>query len=78
MKSTVATILMSILLLAAAAILAFPLVRGAHSIPSVKAETARLDSEEVRAAALADTLRTLTAVDSLTLQNLQDINILSK
>ena len=78
MKSTVACIIMSILLLAAAAVLALPLVRGAHSIPAVKAERARLDSEEVRAAALADTLQALTAIDSLTLQNLQEINKLSQ
>ena len=78
MKSTVASFIMSVLLLAAAAVLALPLVRGPHSIPAVKAESARLDSEEVRAAALADTLQTLTAVDSLTLQNLQDINKLSQ
>lgn len=73
-----AYIIMSILLLAAAVVLSLPLVRGSHSIPAVRAERARLDSEEVRVSALADTLRTLTAVDSLTLNNLQEINKLSQ
>ena len=77
MKSTVVYIIMS-LLLVAAAVLAVPLVRGTHSIPVVKAESVRLDSEEVRASALTDTLAILTAVDSLTLRNLQEINKLSK
>ena len=73
-----AYIIMSVLLLAAAVVLSLPLVRGPHSIAAVRAERTRIDSEEVRVSALADTLRTLTAVDSLTLNNLQEINKLSK